>query len=83
MMEHLESEVRQYKDRLADCNYFISKLEESNSGLERDNDALRKSIEDIRLHSHVELEKALNESKQQLEELSSRVEANYYLKEQN
>lgn len=55
MMESLENEIRQYKDRLADCNYFISKLEESNNGLERDNDILRKSIEEIRLHSHVEL----------------------------
>ena len=83
MMENLENEVRQYKDRLADCNYFISKLEELNSGLKRDNELLLKSIEEIRLHSHVELQKALNESKQQLQELSERVETNYYLKEQN
>ena len=70
MMENLENENKQYKDRLADCNYFISRLEESNSELEKENELLRRSIEEIRLHSHVELQKTLNESKQQLQELS-------------
>lgn len=52
-MNSLENENKQYKDRLADCNYFISRLEESNSGLEKDNELLRKNIEEIKLHSHV------------------------------